>query len=220
MCAATYLPSPFACSCRFSSSCFRLMSLRMLVPTMKANAAAISAAATMRWPCHKYHAAPRGSATRNAALAFWPPPASGLASPSWPRSGQSLETRRTAWQSPGCRACRAPKGWGGGPGRPAGQRNRLTETVTTFLSEDFELHGRDVIETVRTKHPQIYLSACVSLLPKQQTVEKISPLGHLTDEKLDQLERFLTASRAQQVTKICLRLQMCPCFLHSRAVIS
>ena len=38
------------------------------------------------------------------------------------------------------------KGWSGGPGRPAGQRNRLTETVTTFLSEDFELHGRDVIE--------------------------------------------------------------------------
>ena len=42
------------------------------------------------------------------------------------------------------------KGWGGGPGRPAGQRNRLTETVTTFLSEDFELHGREVIEAVRT----------------------------------------------------------------------
>jgi hypothetical protein len=94
------------------------------------------------------------------------------------------------------------KGWSGGPGRPARQRNRLTETVTTFLSEDFELHGRDVIEAVRTKHPQIYLSACVSLLPKQQTVEKISPLGHLTDEELDQLERFLTASRAQQVSEI------------------
>ena len=26
---------------------------------------------------------------------------------SWPRSGPSLETRRTAWQSPRCRACRA-----------------------------------------------------------------------------------------------------------------
>ena len=67
------------------------------------------------------------------------------------------------------------KGWGGGPGRPAGQRNRLTETVTTFLSEDFELHGREVIEAVRTKHPQIYLSACVSLLPKQQTGREGQP---------------------------------------------
>ena len=61
MCAATYLPSLCACSCRFSSSCFRGTSRRMLVPVMKANVAAISAAATMRWPCHKYHAAPRGS---------------------------------------------------------------------------------------------------------------------------------------------------------------
>ena len=68
------------------------------------------------------------------------------------------------------------KGWGGGPGRPAGQRNRLTETVTTFLSEDFELHGREVIEAVRT-----------------------SPLGHLTDEELAMLEEMLTAGRAKLI---------------------
>ena len=91
------------------------------------------------------------------------------------------------------------KGWGGGPGRPAGQRNRLTETVTTFLSEDFELHGREVIEAVRTKHPQIYLSACVSLLPKQQQIEKVSPLGHLTDEEIAMLEEMLTAGRAKLI---------------------
>ena len=91
------------------------------------------------------------------------------------------------------------KGWGGGPGRPAGQRNRLTETVTTFLSEDFELHGREVIEAVRTKHPQIYLSAFVSLLPKQQQVEKVSPLGHLTDEEIAMLEEMLTAGRAKLI---------------------
>ena len=91
------------------------------------------------------------------------------------------------------------KGWSGGPGRPAGQRNRLTETVTTFLSEDFERHGRDVIEAVRTKHPQIYLSACVSLLPKQQQVEKVSPLGHLTDEEIAMLEEMLSSAKAKLI---------------------
>jgi hypothetical protein len=35
---------------------------------MKVKAEAISAAATKRWPSQKYHAAPRGSPTRKAAL--------------------------------------------------------------------------------------------------------------------------------------------------------
>jgi hypothetical protein len=78
-------------------------------------------------------------------------------------------------------------------------RNRLTETVTRVLSEDFELHGRDVIERVREKYPQIYLSAVVSLLPKQQQVEKISPLGELTDEELVMLEEMLAAGRAKLI---------------------
>jgi hypothetical protein len=43
---------------------------------------------------------PRGSV-------FLAAPRRRFASPSWPRSGPSSETRRTAWQSPGCRACRA-----------------------------------------------------------------------------------------------------------------
>ena len=80
------------------------------------------------------------------------------------------------------------KGWGGGPGRPAGQRNRLTETVTTFLSEDFELHGREVIEAVR-QNPQIYLSACrYRCFRSSSRSRRFSPLGHLTDEEIAMLE--------------------------------
>jgi hypothetical protein len=90
----------------------------------------------------------------------------------------------------------------GGPGRPKGQRNRLTELVTTVLSEDFELHGKEVIERVRTKYPQIYLSAIVSLLPKQQQIEKLSPLGELTDAELVLLEEHLAAVRAKLVREL------------------
>jgi hypothetical protein len=39
----------------------------------------------------------------------------------------------------------------------------------------------------------------VSLLPRQSQVEKINPLVDLTDDELEQLERYLTASRAKQV---------------------
>ena len=68
MCAATYLPSLFARCCR--SSCFLSISRRawLLVPIMQIKAAAIRAAATMPWPCHRNHAAQRGSAMRRTAL--------------------------------------------------------------------------------------------------------------------------------------------------------
>jgi hypothetical protein len=61
MSSATFLPSIFACSCKFSSACFRGTSRRKLVPIMKVNAAATSAAATKRWPSQKY-TPPRGAA--------------------------------------------------------------------------------------------------------------------------------------------------------------
>jgi hypothetical protein len=86
-----------------------------------------------------------------------------------------------------------------GLGRPKGVRNRLTDTVTTVLSEYFELHGREVIERVRAKYPQVYLSAIISLLPKQTTVEKLLPLGELSDDELVMIEEMLASSRARLV---------------------
>ena len=75
MCVATYLPSLFACFRRSSSSCFRLTSLRILVPIMKANAAAISAAATMRGRATNT-TPPRGAALREmrpwSTRSSWP----------------------------------------------------------------------------------------------------------------------------------------------------
>jgi hypothetical protein len=70
------------------------------------------------------------------------------------------------------------------------------------LSEDFELHGAKVIERVREKYPQVYLSAIVSLLPKQQQIEKLSPLGDITDEELAQIEELLAATRARTVREL------------------
>jgi hypothetical protein len=81
-------------------------------------------------------------------------------------------------------------------------RNKLTETVTAVLSEDFELHGKEVIAKVRDKYPQVYLSAIVSLLPKQQQIEKLSPFADLTDEELRLVDELLTATRAGIVREL------------------
>jgi hypothetical protein len=94
------------------------------------------------------------------------------------------------------------KGCAPGPGRPKGVRNRLTELVTTVLSEDFEQHGVEVIKAVRAKYPQIYLSCVVSLLPKQQQVEKLSPLGELSDAELEELQVHLASVRAKLVRQL------------------
>jgi hypothetical protein len=83
-------------------------------------------------------------------------------------------------------------GWKGGPGRPKGSRTRLQEFALQLIDEDFREHGKDVLERVREKHPQIYLMGVLSLLPKQtQKIE--SPLADLTDEEIEMIEEMLAA---------------------------
>jgi hypothetical protein len=89
----------------------------------------------------------------------------------------------------------------GGPGRPKGSRSRLQEFVLKLINEDFQEHGKDVLERVREKHPQIYLMGVLSLLPKQtQKIE--SPFVDLSDEELQLLEEHLAAARARLVLEL------------------
>jgi hypothetical protein len=74
--------------------------------------------------------------------------------------------------------------------------------VIEMLDEDFREHGRDVLERVRAKWPQVYLTAVINLLPKQTQTETVSPLGHLTDAELDLLEQMLASERAKTVQAI------------------
>lgn len=58
-------------------------------------------------------------------------------------------------------------GQSGNPaGRPKGSRNRLAEAFVSELCEDFERHGRSVIEDVRRSDPVAYLAICAKLVPK------------------------------------------------------
>ena len=50
------------------------------------------------------------------------------------------------------------KGIAGGPGRPAGSRNRLTEDFLGDLHTAWQEHGRDAINRVVTERPEVFLA--------------------------------------------------------------
>jgi hypothetical protein len=87
----------------------------------------------------------------------------------------------------------------GGPGRPLGARNRLTEVALAALGADFAEHGPAVIEEVRKTKPHVYLQVVASLLPRQVQMEKLNPFSDLTDAELERLEEYLRASRAHEI---------------------
>lgn len=58
------------------------------------------------------------------------------------------------------------KGNPGGPGRPKGSRNKLSEAFLKTLADDFEKHGIDVIERLREEQPHTYFNGIGKLMPK------------------------------------------------------
>jgi hypothetical protein len=90
-------------------------------------------------------------------------------------------------------------GWSGGPGRPAGLRNKLSEPFLQALANDFREHGQSAIQRVRNERPDRYLAVIASLCPKELHVERTTPFSDLSDEELLQLERYLAASRAREI---------------------
>jgi len=86
-------------------------------------------------------------------------------------------------------------------GRPKGSRSKLQEAVIRALHQDFEQYGVEAIRRVRERRPEVYLTACVSLLPKQ--AEKVqSPFSDISDGELEALEQHLAAVRAKMVRDI------------------
>jgi hypothetical protein len=89
-----------------------------------------------------------------------------------------------------------------GGGRPLGARNRLSETMLALLNTEATEHGAAVIAEVRKTKPHVWLQCMCALLPKQLSVEKLSPLGDLSDAELDLLEEYLRGQRAQLVPEL------------------
>lgn len=54
----------------------------------------------------------------------------------------------------------------GGPGRPKGSRNKLSEEFLRVLADDFLEHGVDVIKGLREQQPGQYANVIARLMPK------------------------------------------------------
>ena len=63
------------------------------------------------------------------------------------------------------------KGHAGGPGRPLGSKNKLSESFLHALAEDFEKHGKDAIARICKTSPGEYLRIIAGLVPKELLLE-------------------------------------------------
>ena len=71
-------------------------------------------------------------------------------------------------------------------GRPKGSRNKISEEFISALCDDFEQHGVEVIEAVRTQRPADYLKIIASIVPKELNVST-SSLEDLSDDDLSDI---------------------------------
>ena len=82
----------------------------------------------------------------------------------------------------------------GGPGRPKGARNKLSEAFLQTLADDFDANGKKVIEQVRAERPHDYLKVCASVMPKRLENEDVSDRRDVRQLSTEELEAFVWKS--------------------------
>ena len=88
-------------------------------------------------------------------------------------------------------------GQSGNPrGRPKGSRNKLSESFLQALADDFEQHGREVVETVRTTRPHDYLKIVAAVMPKRMEIERDK--SDVKEWTTEELVAFLNDCEAEQ----------------------
>jgi hypothetical protein len=77
-------------------------------------------------------------------------------------------------------------GFSGNPGgSPEATRRAFNKRFLLDLAEDWQQHGREVLERVRRESPASYLKVCGMLVPKEMRVEHSQVLKNMTDEEID-----------------------------------
>lgn len=90
-------------------------------------------------------------------------------------------------------------GQSGNPaGCPKGSRNKLSETFLQLIADDFEAHGKRVVEKVRTERPKDYLKIVAAIIPRRMEVEDVGPIRCAADLIDDELAAEIERSKAQQ----------------------
>ena len=88
------------------------------------------------------------------------------------------------------------------PGRAKqkGARDRLSAAFLTDFADDYDAHGKTVIETVRAKDPIAYMRIAAALLPTKVEITE-TPLDGLTDEQLDAYMEEMNNSLLERAAK-------------------
>lgn len=73
----------------------------------------------------------------------------------------------------------------GGPGRPIGSRNKLSEAFLDAMHQDFAEHGVAAIAQARLESPLGYVRMVAALLPHKLEVREDDDLSTLTDAELE-----------------------------------
>jgi hypothetical protein len=102
------------------------------------------------------------------------------------------------------------KGIPGGPGRPLGSRNKLSEDFLCDLQEDWEQHGREILQIMREKFPEIYFQSMVKLALVHR-VEVGEPKAfdkpRTVEEALDQLEQKVGPRGRREFEKFLRKME-------------
>jgi hypothetical protein len=82
------------------------------------------------------------------------------------------------------------------PGRAKrkGARDRLSAAFLAALADDFDAHGKSVVERVRTDDPATYLRVMAGVLPKELEVSR--NLDDIGDAELSELIALIRAGLA------------------------
>ena len=86
------------------------------------------------------------------------------------------------------------KGHPGGPGRPKGSRNKLSEAFLRVLANDFHDNGVEVIERLRIESPAQYANVIAKLMPKM--MELSGPDGD--DIPLSGVVKFIKSEKDEK----------------------
>ena len=88
------------------------------------------------------------------------------------------------------------------PGRAKqkGARDRLSAAFLNDFADDYDAHGKTVIETVRDKDPIAYMRIAAALLPTKVEITE-TPLDGLTDEQLDAYMEEMNNSLLERAAK-------------------
>ena len=102
------------------------------------------------------------------------------------------------------------KGFSGGPGRPLGSRNKLSEDFLGDLQEDWWQHGKKIIKIMREKFPEIYFQSMVKLalvhrVEVGQPQEFDKP--RTVEEALDQLEEQVGPRGRREFEKFLRKME-------------